>query len=190
MKISPKCIREGPFGRPGVFPPGFCEAFAFRTGIGSYCAWALNSDVFWIFSSDRLTQRRPGRGAPYLLKAARGRITAAPGNCAILYGAVKEDYRSNVKTIKKDWASYKSGIEQRVVQRGRLVFLYFFTVKNISQCLFPLHGSTSWAQFPPMMWERMGWTKSVIEQHVVQSGRLVFLYFFTVKCTSEYLLHP
>ena len=83
MKISPKCIREGPFGRPGVFPPGFCEAFAFRTGIGSYCAWALNSHVFWIFSSDRLTQRRPGRGAPYLLKAARGRITAAPGNFAL-----------------------------------------------------------------------------------------------------------
>jgi len=38
--------------------------------------------------------------------------------------------------------SYKIVIEQRVVQSSRLVFLYFFTVKNISQCLFPLHGST------------------------------------------------
>ena len=61
---------------------------------------------------------------------------------------------------------YESVIEQRVVQSGRLVFLYFFIVKNISEYLSPLHGPTSASAM--LSYE------SVIEQRVVQSGRPVF----------------
>ena len=68
------------------------------TAGGSFRGVQEFADVF----STHCTPSRTG--AADLLKAARGRITAAPGNCAILYWAVEEDYRSNVKTIKKDWS--------------------------------------------------------------------------------------